>query len=88
MSEKILEMTIEELDLSVHSYNCLKRAGYNTVEQLCEATEEELMSICNLGRKASEEIFQKLLSLERCFFINKSFLFIYMYVNIAVNYHY
>ena len=66
MSEKVLEMTIEELDLSVRSYNCLKRAGYNTVEQLCEATEEELMSIRNLGRKASEEVFQKLLSLGLC----------------------
>ena len=63
MSEKVLEMTIEELDLSVRSYNCLKRAGYDTVEQLCEATEEEIISIRNLGRKASEEVFQKLLSL-------------------------
>ena len=66
MSEKVLEMTIEELDLSVRSYNCLKRAGYNTVEQLCEATEEELMTIRNLGRKASAEVFQKLLSLGLC----------------------
>ena len=55
MSEEILEMTIEELELSVRSYKCLKRAGYDTVRQLCEATEKELCSIRNLGRKASEE---------------------------------
>ena len=63
---KILAMNIEELDLSVRSYNCLKRAGFDTVEQLCEATEEEIIAIRNLGRKASEEVFQKLLSLGLC----------------------
>lgn len=64
MSEKVLEMTIEELDLSVRSYNCLKRAGFDTVEKICEATEEELISKArNLGRKSLEEVVQKLLAL-------------------------
>ena len=63
MSEKVLEMTIEELDLSVRSYNCLKRAGFDTVEQLCETTEEEIIKIRNLGKKSAEEVFQKLHSL-------------------------
>ena len=66
MGEKILklfEMTIEELDLSPRSYNCLKRAGYNTVEQLSKATEDDIIKVRNLGRKASEEVFQKLYSL-------------------------
>ena len=66
LRSKVLTMYIEELDLSVRSYNCLKRAGYNTVEQLCEATEEEIKEIRNLGRKACEEVFQKLLSLGLC----------------------
>ena len=63
---KILAMNIEELDLSVRSYNCLKRAGYDTVEQLCEANEEDIIAIRNLGRKSCEEVFQKLLSLGIC----------------------
>ena len=58
--EKTLEMTIEELDLSVRSFNCLKRAGINTVEDLTNKTEEEMMKVRNLGRKSLEEVFQKL----------------------------
>ena len=58
--EKILEMTIEELDLSVRSYNCLKRAGINTVEELTKMTEEDMMKVRNLGRKSLEEVQQKL----------------------------
>ncbi|ONI42395.1 DNA-directed RNA polymerase subunit alpha [Candidatus Epulonipiscium fishelsonii] len=58
--EKTLEMTIEELDLSVRSFNCLKRAGINTVEDLTNKTEEEMMKVRNLGRKSLEEVFHKL----------------------------
>lgn len=58
--EKILDMTIEELDLSVRSYNCLKRAGINTVEELCNKTPEEMMKVRNLGRKSLEEVLEKL----------------------------
>ncbi len=58
--EKVLEMTIEELDLSVRSYNCLKRAGINTVEELVQKNEEEMMKVRNLGRKSLEEVEQKL----------------------------
>jgi len=58
--EKILEMTIEELDLSVRSYNCLKRAGINTVEELVQRNEEEMMKVRNLGRKSLEEVQLKL----------------------------
>ncbi|MGI6175046.1 MAG: DNA-directed RNA polymerase subunit alpha [Christensenellales bacterium] len=58
--EKILEMTIEELDLSVRSYNCLKRAGINTVEELVQRNEEDMMKVRNLGRKSLEEVKQKL----------------------------
>ena len=58
--EKILEITIEELDLSVRSYNCLKRAGINTVEELIRKDEEEMMKVRNLGRKSLEEVQQKL----------------------------
>jgi len=58
--EKVLEMTIEELDLSVRSYNCLKRAGINTVEDLIARTEEDMMKVRNLGRKSLEEVVQKL----------------------------
>jgi DNA-directed RNA polymerase subunit alpha len=58
--EKILEMTIEELDLSVRSYNCLKRAGINTVQDLANRTEEDMMKVRNLGRKSLEEVIQKL----------------------------
>lgn len=61
--EKMLEMTIEELDLSVRSYNCLKRAGINTVEELTEKTEEDMMKVRNLGKKSLEEVEQKLESL-------------------------
>ena len=58
--DKILEMTIEELDLSVRSYNCLKRAGINTVEDLTNKTEGDMMKVRNLGRKSLEEVVQKL----------------------------
>lgn len=61
--EKILEMTIEELDLSVRSYNCLKRAGINTVEELVQRNEDEMMKVRNLGRKSLEEVQQKLAAL-------------------------
>jgi DNA-directed RNA polymerase subunit alpha len=61
--EKILEMTIEELDLSVRSFNCLKRAGINNVEDLINKTEEDLMKVRNLGRKSKEEVQHKLESL-------------------------
>ena len=61
--EKVLEMTIEELDLSVRSYNCLKRAGINTVDELVQRNEEEMMKVRNLGRKSLEEVQQKLLGL-------------------------
>jgi len=57
---KVLEMTIEELDLSVRSYNCLKRANINTVEDLTNKTEEDMMKVRNLGRKSLEEVLQKL----------------------------
>jgi len=61
--EKVLEMTIEELDLSVRSFNCLKRAGIDTVEDLIERTEDDMMKVRNLGRKSLEEVVQKLSSL-------------------------
>lgn len=61
--EKVLEMTIEELDLSVRSFNCLKRAGINTVEDLISKTEMEMMKVRNLGRKSLEEVQAKLQSL-------------------------
>ncbi|HHW15310.1 MAG TPA: DNA-directed RNA polymerase subunit alpha, partial [Firmicutes bacterium] len=57
---RLMEMTIEELDLSVRSYNCLKRAGINTVEELTRKTEEDMMKVRNLGRKSLEEVKQKL----------------------------
>ena len=53
-------MTIEELDLSVRSYNCLKRASINTVEELVKKTEEDMMKVRNLGRKSLEEVINKL----------------------------
>ena len=62
--EKILEMTIEELDFSVRSYNCLKRAGINTVDELVQRNEEEMMKVRNLGRKSLEEVQQKLAALD------------------------
>lgn len=58
--EKVLDMTIEELDLSVRSYNCLKRAGINTVEELTQRTVEDMMKVRNLGKKSLEEVEQKL----------------------------
>ena len=61
--EKVLEMSIEELDLSVRSYNCLKRAGINTVEDLACKTEEEMMKVRNLGKKSLEEVLNKIAEL-------------------------
>ena len=61
--EKVLEMTIEELDLSVRSFNCLKRAGINTVNDLIEKSEEEMMKVRNLGKKSFDEVKEKLKSL-------------------------
>ncbi|MBQ1334834.1 MAG: DNA-directed RNA polymerase subunit alpha [Clostridia bacterium] len=61
--EKVLEMTIEELDLSVRSFNCLKRAGINTVEDLTNRTEDDMMKVRNLGRKSLDEVVNKLIAL-------------------------
>ena len=61
--EKVLEMTIEELDLSVRSFNCLKRAGINTVEDLIGKSEDDMMKVRNLGRKSLDEVVSKLASL-------------------------
>lgn len=61
--EKVLEMTIEELDLSVRAYNCLKRAGINTVEDLINRTEEDMIKVRNLGRKSLDEVIGKLVAL-------------------------
>ena len=61
--EKVLEMTIEELDMSVRSFNCLKRAGIDTVEDLTNRTEEDMIKVRNLGKKSLEEVIQKLDSL-------------------------
>ncbi len=61
--EKVLEMTVEELDLSVRSYNCLKRAGINTVEELTQKSEEDMMKVRNLGKKSLEEVQRKLAEL-------------------------
>ncbi len=58
--EKVLEMSIDELELSVRSYNCLKRAGINTVEELTNRTPDDMMKVRNLGRKSLEEVLQKL----------------------------
>ena len=58
--DKVLEMTIEELDLSVRAYNCLKRAGINTVAELVQRNQEDMMKVRNLGRKSLEEVEQKL----------------------------
>ena len=57
---KVLEMNIDELELSVRSYNCLKRAGINTVEELCNKTPDDMMKVRNLGRKSLEEVLGKL----------------------------
>ena len=64
--EKVLEMTIEELDISVRSYNCLKRAGINNVEDLANKSEEDMMKVRNLGRKSLEEVINKLNGLGLC----------------------
>ena len=61
--EKMLELSIEELDLSVRSYNCLKRAGINTVDDLANKTEEDMMKVRNLGRKSLEEVLKKMADL-------------------------
>jgi DNA-directed RNA polymerase subunit alpha len=61
--EKVLEMTIEELDLSVRSYNCLKRAAINTVEELIRKSDDEMMKVRNLGKKSLEEVQHKLVEL-------------------------
>ncbi len=61
--EKVLEMTVEELDLSVRSYNCLKRANINTVEELIQRTPEDMMKVRNLGKKSLEEVERKLAEL-------------------------
>ena len=63
IKEKVLEMTIEELDMSVRSFNCLKRAGINTVEDLICKTEDDMIKVRNLGKKSLEEVIQKLHSL-------------------------
>ena len=63
IKEKVLEMTIEELDMAVRSFNCLKRAGIDTVEDLINRTEEEMMKVRNLGKKSLEEVILKLQSL-------------------------
>lgn len=63
IKEKVLEMTIEELDMSVRSFNCLKRAGIDTVEDLTNRTEEDMIKVRNLGKKSLEEVIQKLQSL-------------------------
>ena len=59
-SEKVMSMNIDELELSVRSYNCLKRAGINTVEELCNKTEDEMMKVRNLGKKSLDEVAAKL----------------------------
>ena len=61
--EKVLEMTIEELDLSVRAYNCLKRAGITTVAELVQRNQEDMMKVRNLGKKSLEEVEQKLMAL-------------------------
>ncbi len=59
-SNTVGEMPIEELELSVRSYNCLKRAGISTVKELCDKTPDDMMKVRNLGRKSLEEVLQKL----------------------------
>ena len=63
VKEKVLEMTIEDLDMSVRSFNCLKRAGIDTVEDLTNRTEEDMIKVRNLGKKSLEEVIAKLHSL-------------------------
>ena len=62
-SSKVLSMSIEDLELSVRSFNCLKRAGINTVEQLCNKTPDDMMKVRNLGKKSFDEVKEKLHSL-------------------------
>ena len=62
--EKILEMPIEELELSVRSYNCLKRAGITTVQDLANKSEADMMKVRNLGKKSLDEVINKLHSLD------------------------
>ncbi len=69
--EKVLETTIEELDLSVRSYNCLKRAGINTVQDLTNKSENDMMKVRNLGRKSLEEVVAKLDSMGLCLATNE-----------------
>lgn len=69
--EKVLEMSIDELELSVRSYNCLKRAGINTVEELTNKTSEDMMKVRNLGRKSLEEVLAKLKELGLSLNINE-----------------
>ena len=69
--EKVLETTIEELDLSVRSYNCLKRAGINTVQDLTNRSENDMMKVRNLGRKSLEEVISKLDSMGLCLATNE-----------------
>jgi DNA-directed RNA polymerase subunit alpha len=59
-NKQVLEMSIDELELSVRSYNCLKRAGINTVEELCNKTPDDMMKVRNLGKKSLEEVLAKL----------------------------
>ena len=63
VKERVLEMTIEELDMSVRSFNCLKRAGIDTVEDLTNRTEEDMIKVRNLGKKSFDEVKEKLQSL-------------------------
>jgi DNA-directed RNA polymerase subunit alpha len=60
---RTMEMTIEDLDLSVRSYNCLKRAGINTVSELVQKSEEDMMKVRNLGRKSLEEVKKKIIEM-------------------------
>ena len=61
--DKVLDMTIEELDLSVRSYNCLKRAGINTVLELTQKSKDDMMKVRNLGKKSLEEVQKKMAAL-------------------------
>ena len=61
--QKLMEMSIEDMDLSVRSYNCLKRAGINTVEDLTRKTEDDMLKVKNLGRKSLDEVISKLVDL-------------------------
>ena len=61
--EKVLEMTVEELDLSVRSYNCLKRAGIQTVQDLASKSEDDMIKVRNLGKKSLKEVKEKLIEL-------------------------